>query len=214
MHTVFTATNTRATLPVQPTRYASASEPGRGLALAGTGGVYDLSQAAHWRSFLSGRVPFALVSSAPVVAARGERPDPRTAGQHLVNVRQVLNPAVSDLAAVFGVSRQAVYKWQAGDATPEPEKLDRLRALSRAADELRTAGISHAPALAKIKAFEGRSLLDLAGSGALLPAHVRSLIEEARAMDAARARLGLAQSKAPASDAWRAELSIPGRPEP
>ena len=137
-------------------------------------------------------------------------PDGKTASEHLGNIRQVLNPAIADMATVFGVSRQAIYKWIDGEATPEPDKFERICALSHAADAFRAAGITRASSMLKMKAFEGRSLMDLATAGQLLPPHIHSLIAEAQAMDAAYERSGLAKSKANPSDDWRSEVSIPG----
>ena len=125
----------------------------------------------------------------------------------------MLSPAIADLATVFGVSRQAIYKWIGGEATPEPDKFERIRALSHAADAFRDAGITRASSMLKMKAFEGRSLMDLAAAGQLLPSHIQSLIAEAQAMDGAYDRSGLAKSKAKPSDDWRTEVSIPGSPE-
>jgi transcriptional regulator with XRE-family HTH domain len=138
------------------------------------------------------------------------RPDIRSAAEHLANIRRTLNPSISDLAEAFGVSRQAVYKWIGEEATPSHEKLERIRFLSHASDAFREAGVARASSLLKIKAFEGRSLMDLVAAGQLLPKHVQSLIAEARAMDAAHDRSGLSKSKAAPSDDWRAGISIPG----
>lgn len=179
-------------------------------ALGGTGSVFALSHANEWRKMLDTRVPYFDVQTAGTDAAR---PDIRSAAEHLANIRQVLNPAIADLATVFGVSRQAIYKWIGGESTPEDEKLDRIRALSLAADAFQKAGVTRASSLLKMKAFEGRSLLDLVAAGQLLPEHTQTLIAEAQAMDAAYSRSGLAKSKAAPSDDWRAELSIPGSSE-
>ena len=73
--------------------------------------------------------------------------------------------------------------------------------------------MTRASSFLKMKAFGGRSLLDLVAAGQLLPEHTQTLIAEANAMDAAYSRSGLAKSKAVASDDWRAELSIPGSSE-
>jgi DNA-binding transcriptional regulator YiaG len=185
---------------------------GSALVLAGTGSVYEISQASKWRPMLQARVPF-VVDMEAADDSQEQRPDVRSASDHLANIRQVLNPAISDLATVFGVSRQAVYKWIGGEATPEPDKFERIRILSQAADAFRCAGVTRASAMLKMKAFDGRSLLDLAAAGQLLPAHIQSLITEAQAMDAAYERSGLAKTKAKPSDDWRTELSIPGSPE-
>ncbi len=179
-------------------------------ALGGTGSVFALSHANEWGKMLDTRVPYFDVQTTEADAAR---PDIRSAAEHLANIRQVLNPAIADLATVFGVSRQAIYKWIGGESTPEDGKLERIRALSLAADAFQKAGVTRASSLLKMKAFEGRSLLDLVAAGQLVPEHTQTLIAEAQAMDAAYSRSGLAKSKAAPSDEWRAELSIPGSSE-
>lgn len=179
-------------------------------ALGGTGSVFALSHANEWGKMLGTRVPYFDVQPTDADAAR---PDIRSAAEHLANIRQVLNPAIADLATTFGVSRQAIYKWIGGESTPEDGKLERIRSLSLAADAFQKAGVTRASSLLKMKAFEGRSLLDLVAAGQLVPEHTQTLIAEAQAMEAAYSRSGLAKSKAAPSDDWRAELSIPGSSE-
>ena len=89
-------------------------------ALGGTGSVFALSHANEWGKMLDSRVPYFDVQISDVDASR---PDIRSAAEHLANIRQVLNPAIADLATTFGVSRQAVYKWIGGESTPEDDKL-------------------------------------------------------------------------------------------
>ena len=187
---------------------------GSAVAVGGTGSVFDISRAGdwQWRRMLEARVPI-HVDVRMADNSQEQRPDLRSAPDHLGNIRQVLNPAIADLATVFGVSRQAIYKWIGGEATPEPDKFERILALSHAADAFRGAGVTRASSMLKMKVFEGRSLMDLAAAGQLLPSHMQSLIAEAHAMDAAYDRSGLAKSKAKPSDGWRTELSIPGSPE-
>lgn len=185
---------------------------GSTLAIGGTGSVFDISRAGDWRRIVEARVPI-RIDVEVAEDSPAQRPDLRSASDHLGNIRQVLNPAVADLATVFGVSRQAIYKWIGGEATPEPDKFERIRTLSHAADAFRDAGITRASSLLKMKAFEGRSLMDLAAAGQLLPSHIQSLIAEAQAMDAAYDRSGLAKSTAQPSEDWRTEVSIPGSPE-
>lgn len=181
-------------------------------AIGGTGSVFEISRAADWRRMLEARVALHIDLGARD-GSRTPRPDLRSASEHLANIRQVLNPAIADLATAFGVSRQAIYKWIGAEATPEPVKLERVRALSHAADELKEAGVTRGPAMLKMKVFDGRSLLDLAAAGRLLPTHIQSLVAEAQAMDAAYGRSGLAKSRARPTNDWQAELSIPGSPE-
>jgi hypothetical protein len=207
---MYTATlPARRSMPV-PQSAGAAAVVMIACALGGTGSVFDLSRANEWRKMLDARVPYFDVQAADVDA---KRPDIRSAAEHLANIRQVLNPAIADLATVFGVSRQAIYKWIGEESTPEPEKFERIRSLSLAADAFQKAEVTRAASLLKMKAFEGQSLMDLIAAGQLLPEHIQLLIAEARAMDAAYSRSGLAKSKASPSDDWRAELSIPGSSE-
>lgn len=185
---------------------------GSPLAISGTGSVFDTARVRDWRSMVQPRVSF-VVKIGTSGDHRELRPDLRTPSDHLANIRQTLKPAIVDLAAVFGVSRQAIYKWISGESTPEPDKFARIHALSRVADAFREAGVTRAAHILKIKGFDGASLMDLAAADALLPWHIEASIDEARAMDTAYERSGLAETKARPSEDWRTELSIPGSGE-
>ncbi|QJD29823.1 helix-turn-helix domain-containing protein [Methylococcus geothermalis] len=198
--------------PIGTVATAALALIGSALAVGGTGSIFEISRAGDWRRMLEARVPF-HVDVATADDSQEQHPDLRSASDHLANIRQVLIPAISDMASVLGVSRQAIYKWIRGEVTPEPDKFERILALSHAADAFRDAGIPRASSLLKMKAFEGRSLMDFAAAGQLLRSHIQSLVTEAKAMDEAYDRSGLARSKAKPSEDWRAELSIPGSPE-
>jgi transcriptional regulator with XRE-family HTH domain len=131
----------------------------------------------------------------------------------LANIRQVFNPTIADLTTTLGVSRQTIYKWLNGEATPGAERAERLLALNNAANAFKAAGLTWAPAALKLKLFGGRSLLDLIATGQALPTDVECLIVETKTMIAAYNRSGLAESKAQPTTDWQAELSIPGSPE-
>lgn len=176
----------------------------------GTGSVLDLADARSWQHLIKTRVP--LEFEFGFSAEDHEQPDVRTAAQHMDNIRSVLRPAVTDMAKVFNVSRQAIYKWINAESAPEPASLERIKALSRVADAFSEAGIKHgrAVALLKMKAFNGRSLLDLAASDQIQPEQIQLLIAEAKAMEKAYDRSGLAQSKTTPSSDWQSSISIPG----
>ncbi|MGK2941384.1 MAG: helix-turn-helix domain-containing protein [Immundisolibacter sp.] len=197
---------------VKPKGAATWAVLGSVLTLAGTGSAYDISRATDWRTLVQHRVPLIIDVEAPS-GSPAPRPDVRTAAEHIANIRQVLNPAIADLASVLGVSRQAIYKWIGGDVSPERDKLERICTLSHVADAFRGAGVSRASALLKVKAFDGRSLMDLVAGGEFLPKHVQALIAEARVMEAAYDRSGLARAKAKPTQDWQTELSVPGYPE-
>lgn len=183
-----------------------------GMVLAGTGTVYDLGHAKAWRGYVQPRVAFIL--DAGEGAVDGVEPlDVRMAAEHLENIRRVLHPPVADLAALFEVSRQAIYKWLAGTSTPEEGKFERVRTLSQIADRLHAAGIARAGTLMKMKAFNGRSLMDLIRSGENRDEHLDRLITEARAMERAYGRTGLATTRSRPTRDWQSDISIPGSAE-
>lgn len=183
-----------------------------GTILVGTGSVYGLDRTESWRHHIQPRVPF-ILDAADASIGGAERPDVRTAPEHIESIRNVLNPAIADLAGLFDVSRQAIYKWLSGDSTPEPDKLNRIVELSRIADAFQAAGVSRAGALLKMKTFAGRSLMDLIKSGENRSEHVAALISEAKAMEASYKQSGLAASKSKSSSDWQSSISIPGSSE-
>ncbi len=180
--------------------------------LIGTGSVYGVDRTADWRHYLQPRVQFILDEADDGLDGVGH-PDIRTPIEHLENIRNVLNMPIAGLADILDVSRQAIYKWLSGKSEPEPEKLDRIVQLSSIADAFSEAGISHAGSLLKMKAFNGRSLMDLIKSGENSSDHVAALINEARAMEESYKQSGLLTSKSKPTDDWRSSISIPGSPE-
>jgi len=183
--------------------------------IEGTGSIYDIAHIDKWRDVVQKTTTLIIETQkqTPRKVERNANVDIRSASEHLANIRQVFNPAISDLANAFGVSRQAIYKWIGSESNPERDKFDCIKLLSQAADEFKNAGISRAPAMLKMKAFNGQSLLDLVASGQMSSKHVRTLVSEAKTMEDAYNRSGLARTAAPVSDDWRNEISIPGSPE-
>jgi len=88
---------------------------------------------------------------------------PRTAAEALSYVRTTLKPAVTELASFFGVSRQAIYNWQAGEHISEGNQA-LLYELAAAADRI----VAHPLAgqvNAKRKLSGGKSLFEAVASG-------------------------------------------------
>jgi transcriptional regulator with XRE-family HTH domain len=187
------------------------------LLLSGTGSQFYLSRFSDWQSQLEHRTPLLSLVVNRVSATKLDAPqhqDVRTAVQHLENIRKVINPAITDLASMLDVSRQAVYKWLGDEAQPELDKLLKIRQLSEAADAFNSAGAAkRASALVKMKAFDGRSLMELISTGTLTSGHTDTLIKEAKAMESAYEQSKLAKSKAKPTTDWQSELSIPHMPD-
>lgn len=152
---------------------------GAALTGIGTGGelsIEHLQRTAHEMHHMA-----PVVDVAPV----------RTPAEDLVRIREVLKPAVSDLATTFGVSRQSVYNWLKGEPVAD-ENAVKLQDLAQAADVLDHSGITISAALLKRKFANGRTLLQVAQSGesardaALQLVHIHKREEAQRERMAAR----------------------------
>jgi transcriptional regulator with XRE-family HTH domain len=88
----------------------------------------------------------------------------RSPSENLTRIREVLNPAISDLATAVGVSRQSVYNWLNGAPVAE-ENEAKLQDLAQAADVLAHEGVTINATLLKRKFANGRTLMQVAQAG-------------------------------------------------
>lgn len=88
----------------------------------------------------------------------------RTPSEDLTRIREVLNPAISDLATTFGVSRQSIYNWLNGE-TVAGGNAAKLQDLAQAADVLAHEGITVNAAFLKRKFSNGKTLLQIVQAG-------------------------------------------------
>lgn len=167
---------------------------GAALTGIGTGGelsIEHLQRSAHEMHHI-----------APVVEVADVAPV-RTPAEDLVRIREVLKPAVSDLATTFGVSRQSVYNWLNGEPVAD-ENAAKLQDLAQAADVLDHEGINVNAALLKRKFANGRTLLQVAQAGesardaALQLAHIHK--REAAQRERMAARFANRPKTAPSAD--------------
>ena len=126
-----------------------------GAALANLGTGAELSIDRLQRAFS----PNQIITSSVV----GVEPE-RSPSENLVRIREVLSPAVSDLATAFGVTRQSVYNWANGEPIAD-ENAVKLRDLAQAADLLAAAGIEVNAGLLKRKFANGKTLFQTVQAG-------------------------------------------------
>lgn len=88
----------------------------------------------------------------------------RTPTEDLAQIRRVLSPAISDLANAFGVSRQAIYNWLAGEP-PNTVHSAKLSDLAIAADIIRASHVSVSGSLLKRKIVAGNNLFEILRDG-------------------------------------------------
>ena len=128
---------------------------GAALTGIGTGGELSLEHLQRSAQRAQHMVPVAEVAEVKHV---------RTPSENLSRIRVVLSPAVSDLAATFGVSRQSVYNWLNGEPVAA-ENAEKLQDLAQAADVLAHEGVGINAALLKRKFANGRTLMQVALAG-------------------------------------------------
>ena len=128
-----------------------------GAALTGIGTGGELSLEHLQRSARQAQHMVSVVEVAEVKQVR-------TPSENLSRIRKVLNPAVSDLATTFGVSRQSVYNWLNGEPAAD-ENAAKLQDLAQAADVLAHEGVGINAALLKRKFANGRTLMQVAQAG-------------------------------------------------
>ena len=128
-----------------------------GAALTGIGTGGELSLEHLQRSTRQAQQMVSVVEVAEVEQVR-------TPSENLSRIRKVLNPAVSDLATTFGVSRQSVYNWLNGEPVAD-ENAAKLQDLAQAADVLAHEGVGINAALLKRKFANGRTLMQVAQAG-------------------------------------------------
>jgi transcriptional regulator with XRE-family HTH domain len=88
----------------------------------------------------------------------------RTPAEDVARVREIIAPAISDLARSFNVSRQTVYNWLSG-SPPTEEHSAKLQDLAFAADLFAESGIPVTGSLLKRKVHNGKSFFEEISAG-------------------------------------------------
>jgi transcriptional regulator with XRE-family HTH domain len=88
----------------------------------------------------------------------------RAPAEDLAQIRSVFKTTVTELATLCGVSRQAVYDWQAGKAMA-PENAAKLAELAKAADLFVGEGLTSTSRLLRRPIKAGKTLFDVVREG-------------------------------------------------
>lgn len=105
--------------------------------------------------------------------------DARTPSENLEHIRSVLKPAVTDLAAALGVSRQAIYDWQSGKPVTA-QNAARLMDLAAAADVFAAENLTATAQLLRRPIAAGKRFFDVVRDGGCGEDAARKLVEMAR----------------------------------
>lgn len=88
----------------------------------------------------------------------------RTIAEDLARIRAVLKPTISNLATIFGVSRQAIYNWLSGEI-PVSLHADKIRDFASVVDIVASEGIVVTGQILKRKLKDGKSLFEIVRDG-------------------------------------------------
>lgn len=94
----------------------------------------------------------------------------------IAHIRQVMKISVSELARVFGVSRQAVHEWLKGGAL-SPRNAQRLSELAQVADVFLESGVDVMPQMLRRKVGNGPSLLESVKEAGKVVEQARKLVD-------------------------------------
>lgn len=100
----------------------------------------------------------------------------RTIPQEITRIREVLNLTTSDLATTFGVSRQAVYNWLAGEY-PSEKYLLKIEDMTAAINLFARENLTITAATLRRKIFSGQSLLESIQFGSSAESGAQKLVK-------------------------------------
>ena len=106
-------------------------------------------------------------------------PAAASAADNLEHIRSVLQPSVTDLAKALGVSRQAIYDWQAGRPVAA-ENAARIADIARAADLFAREGLQATAQLMRRPISNGKNLFEIIRDGGSAEAAARALVDIVR----------------------------------
>jgi transcriptional regulator with XRE-family HTH domain len=112
--------------------------------------------------------------------------------ENIARIRSVLGCTVTDVAGMLGVSRQAIYDWQAGKAIA-PENASRLSQLTRAANIIARESLALTPRVLRRPIRDGKNFFELVREGGSAEGEAGRLVEivrgEARERETLKKRL-------------------------
>jgi transcriptional regulator with XRE-family HTH domain len=98
--------------------------------------------------------------------------------QNLAQIRKVFHPSITELANLFGVSRQAIYDWQAGKGVSN-EHAEKVEMLAKAAARIAAAEVPVSQMLRR-KLPGGKTLFEIVKDGDSAEVAALKLIDMAR----------------------------------
>lgn len=153
-------------------------------AFAGTGGLVTVQFLTERRQGYS--LPGVEIPESPREAETTEELVDFAAMTALI--RDVFGRSMSRLGGIFGVSRQTLYNWLAGEA-PNPRHQQKLREFATGAQVFQGLGVKLSPQMLSRTISRGKSFFDVIAEGGDGAEAARKLVEIIRRAERDKARL-------------------------
>ncbi len=168
--------------------------------LIGTGGVAT-SAYLNQRQEMGYKLPGVTYSPPQLCPLR----EPR---ENLAHIRSIFRPSMSELATMFGVTRQTIYNWMAGEK-PSHASAEKLNDLAKAADVFWVEGVSTSSYLVRRKLNHGKTIAEIVREGGSAQDAARMMIQNAQKELAQREAMNRLLAKRTPVNQNQAELGVP-----
>ena len=172
----------------------------------GTGGQCD------WR-YIQGRQALGYPVMDIAIHEQTLAAPARTAAADLKQVKAAFQASISDLATLFGVTRQTIYDWLSGEQQPRAPHRARLAALLDAASALEVVGYAVSRRVLRQALPDGRSLFDRVRAGEPLADAIDQLMAIFRREALQRETLACHLANRPGEPMDLADFGTPHLPE-
>ena len=112
----------------------------------------------------------------------------RSPSENISRIRSVFKSSVTDLANLFGVSRQAIYDWQS-EKSVAADNAEKLRQLSSAVDIISAEDLTNPANAVRRKISGGKTLFEIVKDGGSAEEAALSLVKMLRRESEQRSRL-------------------------
>lgn len=164
------------------------------LFLAATGTSYAIQKINDWQPYLKSRIPIVIDLGGNLNEASAETLiGSYSLVQKLDLITTTFHYGVSDLARIFGLSRQAIYKWKKEQVTPEAPVSAKLDNLARLALLFSQEDIKRAGELVKLKYFGDQALLDMVVAGGASDTYLGQVMTYIKSTQSNAGRVGHSQ---------------------
>lgn len=181
------------------------------LCIVATGSSYAAERIDEWQLYVKTRLPIEIDKSRDASLATQETiVGSFSLSEKVSLIKKTFNYGVSDLAKLLGISRQAIYKWNTNQVTPEALVSLKVDNLAKLAISFSEADVKRAGELAKIKYFGDQPLLEKAISGNVSDSYIEEVVAYIQQMQAHNSQI-TKRTESNQESEWLSSASLPHR---